>query len=422
MKNPNSRRPWDAATLLVVLIFGAWIVSLFHAPILTDRQDGPLARIAYLFQLPVRGFVRHAEVIGFVFACGAALRVFDACGSVTFLFSWINRRAKGRLLPSLCILVLLLSLAGATIGLSEELVAICALVTPWLRGLGISRLGVAAVLLVATQVGFAAAFANPFNLGIAAQLAKIDSTVDVRYRLICWVALTTEALFLLWYFFGRRALGRAALVISTAAPPHDWRRAVACLVLVATTAMATFGICCRGWDINHLAAALLFASFLTALVVPRKLRDLNASAVRLHILGAQDLFGTATVLALAGSLSLMIADFGWAARLAQKVAGGPTVLQFLGQTVLKLLVPSASSQASLTIPAITNGITENHLRDVCVLTYQLADGLALMLSPSSGVVLGVLATLTVSYRKWLWLVARIYCPLAATSLVLIWLF
>ncbi|MGK2870683.1 MAG: YfcC family protein, partial [Alphaproteobacteria bacterium] len=48
-----------------------------------------------------------------------------------------------------------------------------------------------AIPFVGTQLGFAAAFVNPFTLGIAKGIAEEPLDAGRGYRILCWALLTT---------------------------------------------------------------------------------------------------------------------------------------------------------------------------------------------------------------------------------------
>jgi uncharacterized ion transporter superfamily protein YfcC len=57
-----------------------------------------------------------------------------------------------------------------------------------------------AIPFVGSQVGFATAFLNPFNVGVAQGIAGVDIFSGMGYRAICWVVATTVTIgFLMWW-------------------------------------------------------------------------------------------------------------------------------------------------------------------------------------------------------------------------------
>ena len=71
------------------------------------------------------------------------------------------------------------------------------------------------------------------------------------------------------------------------------------------------------------------------------------------------------------------------------------------QTVLNIFIPSGSAKAALTIPMMAEfsdiiGVS----RQLTVLAFQFGDGITNMITPTSGVLIGVLGVARIPYAKW----------------------
>jgi uncharacterized ion transporter superfamily protein YfcC len=72
------------------------------------------------------------------------------------------------------------------------------------------------------------------------------------------------------------------------------------------------------------------------------------------------------------------------------------------QTVINLLIPSATAKAAVTIPIMAPFCDLIHLsRQAMVLAFQFGDGFTNMLTPTSGVLIGVLGIARIPYGTWL---------------------
>jgi uncharacterized ion transporter superfamily protein YfcC len=71
---------------------------------------------------------------------------------------------------------------------------------PLALALGYDSVVGVAIPFVGSQVGFAAAFLNPFNVGIAQGIAGIPVFSGIGYRLLVWALATGVTIaFLMWY-------------------------------------------------------------------------------------------------------------------------------------------------------------------------------------------------------------------------------
>ena len=79
---------------------------------------------------------------------------------------------------------------------------------------------------------------------------------------------------------------------------------------------------------------------------------------------------------------------------------------YLFQTLLNVLMPSGSAKAALTMPIMSQfadliGVS----RQTTVLAFQFGDGFTNMITPTSGVLIGVLGMARIPYGvwvKWVW--------------------
>jgi uncharacterized ion transporter superfamily protein YfcC len=76
-------------------------------------------------------------------------------------------------------------------------------------------------------------------------------------------------------------------------------------------------------------------------------------------------------------------------------------MMYITQTVINLFMPSGSAKAALTMPMMSQfsdliGLS----RQATVVAFQLGDGFTNMITPTSGVLLGVLSVAKIPYEKW----------------------
>ena len=76
-------------------------------------------------------------------------------------------------------------------------------------------------------------------------------------------------------------------------------------------------------------------------------------------------------------------------------------MMYITQTIINLFMPSGSAKAALTMPMMSQfsdliGVS----RQATVVAFQLGDGFTNMITPSSGVLLGVLSVAKIPYEKW----------------------
>jgi uncharacterized ion transporter superfamily protein YfcC len=130
---------------------------------------------------------------------------------------------------------------------------------------------------------------------------------------------------------------------------------------------------------------------------------------QLFLEGVKDILSAALIVGLAGGiisilengkiidtilygLSQSMKDFG-------KIAS--VGIMYLIQTVINIVIPSGSAKAALTMPIMAPfsdliGVS----RQATVMAFQFGDGFTNMITPTSGVLIGVLGVAKIPYDKW----------------------
>jgi len=75
---------------------------------------------------------------------------------------------------------------------------------------------------------------------------------------------------------------------------------------------------------------------------------------------------------------------------------------YVFQTMINIMIPSGSAKAALTMPIMSQfsdliGVS----RQATVMAYQFGDGFTNMITPTSGVLIGVLGVAKIPFDKWL---------------------
>ena len=77
-------------------------------------------------------------------------------------------------------------------------------------------------------------------------------------------------------------------------------------------------------------------------------------------------------------------------------------VMYVFQTLLNVVMPSGSAKAALTMPIMTQFADQIEVaRQTTVRAFQFGDGFTNMLTPTSGVLIGVLGIARISYGTWL---------------------
>ncbi len=411
------------------------VPSSFH--VIPSQPQGPVA----LMMAPIKGFVEAALIIGFVLIVGGAFAVLQQTEAIDAMIkSIVQAHTRSALVRALLIplFVTMFSLGGATFGMNEEAIPFILIFVPLALALGYDSIVGVSIPFIGSQVGFAAAFLNPFNVGIAQGIAGVPMFSGIGYRLVVWCAATALTIaFLMWYAARvRREPSRSPTFAidqerrsSKGADGEAFtgmtriHRAVLWL-FVLTLAGMVFGVVQYNWFIEEIAALFLVMAIVVGLV-----GRLSADQwVAAFLQGARDLIGTALVIALARGTLVLARD----AHIIDTMLHGLTPLvqsvspvfaaqkMFAIQTVINFFIHSGSGQAALTMPIMAPladlvGVT----RQTAILAFQLGE-LTTPMIPTSGITVGVLALARIPWLTWArWMVPLQLIYLAFALLILV---
>jgi uncharacterized ion transporter superfamily protein YfcC len=387
-----------------------------------------------LLNLPFEGLVSGDKfgsavgIVAFLLVLGGSFGVLMRTGAVDrTLTAFVARfqHSAAFLIPGLFVLF---SLGGAVFGMGEETIPFVLLLVPVFARIGLNAFCVVLVTYVATQIGFATSWMNPFSVIVAQGVAGLPPVSGAGLRVAMWSLFTAigAVLALRYALASRRApVVLAAQQSAILGEPASRADIGVMLVLLATMIWVIFGVTQRQYFLPELAAqffAMALVAGFIAWLGRRPGLDANALADAFRE-GAAQMLPVVLVVALAKALILLLGgtDPGQASvlntllyQLAHALEGLPAALAALLmlalQSAINFLVPSGSGQAALTMPIMAPlGDLLGVSRQVSVLAFQLGDGLTNLIVPTSAVLMGVLGAARIDWLVWarfimLWMV------------------
>ncbi len=391
---------------------------------------------------PITGFKARAQVIAFVLLIGAAFGVLLATGAIDrALVRGVTLLGEGRIrLLVIPASMVLFSAGGAIFGMGESTIAFVLVTIPLAIRLGYDTITGICICYLASQVGFAGAFYNPFTIGIAQSIAELPYPSGLGFRIVVWaVVTTTAAVFVMWWAarvqrdpsrsptyaldeHWRRRLGRRA---ETDPSPLRLREWLVVLVAIGTLAFSGIGVAVWDWYIDEMAALFVVSGLLGGWLggfrvgrIATEFKDGAASMIEPALIIALSA-GVLEVLRQGQVLDTVLMAI--AAPLEELVQPLAATLIMCGQAVVNFFVPSGSGQAALTMPVMTPLCDILGLdRQVGVLAFQFGDGFGNMLIPTSAVLMGVLGAARVPWSvwiRWVWKLILLLHVIAAFMLL-----
>ena len=376
-----------------------------------------------LFISPLKGFVEAALIIGFILIVGGAFNVLaetDAINSLINKLAVAHRSSSFLQKMFIPVLFFMFSLGGATFGMNEEIIPFVLILVPICLALGYDSIIGVAIPLVGAHVGFASAYLNPFNVGIAQGIADVPLFSGIGYRVICWLISTFVAIgFLLYYM---RKLSRKPEIspmynednerrknehfdnLYNTTNHFSVRQKLVLLTFALSLVLIVIGVIYLGWYIEEIAAVFFIMGIAAGIIGGLK----SDALIKSFITGAKDLVGTALIVALARA-TLVISRDGHIIdtvlyNLSPYIQSSSPIFasqkMFIVQSIINFFVHSGSGQAALTMPIMAPladlaGVT----RQTSILAFQLGEYTNIII-PTSAVTMGALSMAKVPWEKW----------------------
>jgi uncharacterized ion transporter superfamily protein YfcC len=383
-----------------------------------------------IFIAPLKGFVEAAVIIGFVLIVGGAFNILaktDAVNSLIHKLAKAHKTSKLLQKTFIPVLLIMFSLGGATFGMNEEIIPFVLIIVPICLALGYDSIVGVAIPLIGAHIGFASAFLNPFNVGIAQGIAEVPLFSGIGYRVICWAISTAAAIiFLMWYVkkitanpekspVFKEDEERRLLLKNESTNRNEnvlsFRHKIVLFTFALSLILLVIGVVHFKWFIEEIAAMFFIMGILTGIIGGLKSDEIIKSFVD----GAKDLVGTALIIALARATLVISRDGQIIDTLLYKLSpfvqsSSPVFASqkmFLVQAVINFFVHSGSGQAALTMPIMAPlsdlaGIS----RQTAILAFQFGEYTNIII-PTSAVTMGALSMARVSWEKW----AKVVLPL-----------
>ena len=393
-------------------------------------EGGGIGFLNYAFEGLVSGskWGSAIGVIAFILLTGGAFGIIMRTGAIHNGILALIEKTKNMEALFIPLMFVLFSLGGAIFGMGEEAIAFCIVLLPLMYALGYDAITTVLVTYVATQIGFAASWMNPFSIAIAQGIADIPLMSGAEFRYGLWFVLTLFGM-VFTMRYAKRIKANPELSPSyhsdlevkakqqNTAQEHSHYTGVDTLILLAFFAglgWIIWGVTTREYYIPEIASQFFTIGLVIAV--------LGILGGRLTVNGAADAFKQGAAELLPAALIVGMAK-GIVLVLGGDNPETPSVLntllhysgQALGdlpawlsawamlalQSVFNFFVASGSGQAALTMPLIAPladlvGLS----RQIAVLAFQLGDGLTNIIIPTSAALIGCLGVVRLDWTLW----------------------
>lgn len=355
-------------------------------------------------------------VMMFIIITGGAFGIIMKTGAINNgVLALIGKTQKLEFL-FIPILFLLFSLGGAIFGMGEEAIAFCIVLLPLMKAIGYDGITTVMATYVATQIGFATSWMNPFSVAIAQGIAGVPLMSGMGFRIIMWSIFTLVGLIFTMRYAAKikQAPDTSKQTDIQAKTNYTNTDSVILLLFFAAIVWVIWGVMAKGYYIPEIASQFFTMGCVIGIfAVLSKRLNVNQVADSFKK-GAQDLLPAAMIVGMAKGIVIIMGGDNAAEpsvlntilhHAGQVVGGLPQELSalfmFVFQSVFNFFIASGSGQAALTMPLMAPlsdlvGVS----RQVAVLAFQLGDGLTNIIIPTSASLIGCLGVAKIDWLVW----------------------
>lgn len=403
-----------------------------HANVWGTEDFKGFGVLNYVFEGLVTGdkWGSAVGIVAFILVIGGAFGIILRTGAVDAGILAMIKKTKGNEILVIPILFALFSLGGAVFGMAEETIPFAMIVIPLVIAMGYDALTGVAITFVASQVGNATSWMNPFGVAVAQGIAGVPVFSGATFRIVMWVICTIAGAGYT-YVYARKIKKNPKLSMSYDTDGYfrdklkeqenikgDFNIGHKLVLLTVGLGIVwiVWGVVKYQYYIPEIASQFFVMGLVAGVIgVMFKLNDMRVNDIASSFQrGAADLAGTALVVGMAKGVLLVLGGSNPSDAtvlntilhsVGSSLKGLPGALSawfmYVFQSIFNFFVTSNSGQAALTMPILAPlsdivGVS----RQVATLAYQLGSGFADAIVPTSACLMGVLGVAKVDWTKW----------------------
>lgn len=422
----------DAFVILFGILLLVWITSFFVPSGTFERMDGGKGLVipnsfafienAYvgfldLFLSIQEGFIVSANLIFLVIIMGGTIAVIESVGTTDAGVHALVNKTKGKK-------YLLVVIVSTTFGLisaigvgSNAVIAFIPLGIILAKALKLDAIAGISIVYLGYFCGSAAAVFDPITLGVAQEIAGLPIFSGLWLRIVVFIGLISLTIVYTNMYIkkisndptkslmGEQFYSDAVEKDREEVIGFNLTHKILIIFFILCIGIFVVGSLTMGWGINELAAVFIINAVGSAIIARITPNDF----VRSFMKGAKGILYGALIIGIARSITILMENAQildtFVHYLSIPLGEMGTVFgalaMFLFNLIFNLLVPSGSGQAAIVMPLLTPlADTLDLTRQTAVIAFKLGDGITNIITPTSGVLMAVLAIGGVSWSKW----------------------
>lgn len=363
------------------------------------------------------GIVKSASTITFMLIIGGAFEVITSTGALTALCKKLSKTFSKHKYAVIPVFLTLFSIFGFTMGMSSEVMIFVPIGITLALFIGLDKVTGTAMIALGAAVGFTAGILNPFNVGVAQDIAELPLFSGMAYRIVILVILLAATSAYIIIYAKKVAANPEKSVIYGIQEDTEYtfedvsdsisKSQIAVLVIMAAGfGILIYGLSKKGWYFEEMSGLFIFMGIACGLVSgygPSRIAKEFGNGAKGIVVGCLIIGIARTVEVILSDAKILDTIVYGIVNIVNVMPGSiKAVGMFICQSLINCVIVSGTGQAAVTMPLMVPvsdlvGIS----RQTAVLAFQLGDGFSNSVLPMSSSLMGYLAVSKIPYSKWL---------------------
>lgn len=369
-----------------------------------DKSEVTTTGFLGFFASFYRGCVDAADIIFVIFCCCGTFGIMVKTGAFHAGIGTVLKKLGGKEIMLVPVIMLIFGVGGSVFGMASEFYGFYPLIVGLGVALGYDAMFGFAIIAVGEFVGFMGATLNPYSVGIAQKISEVPLYSGTGYRVICFIVFMSISVFYVMRY-GRRIRKNPELSVVRGehninsfdrADLVDYKfgrqDAFVLLDVLVVLVILMIGLIKLEWGYPELCGLFLIMSMVAAGICrwsPNKWCTEFIDSAKTVVWGCM-LTGVAKaiVVVMQDAQILDTVIYGLSNLLKNAPGALSAQLMLIVQTLINFFIPSATGQASATMPIMSQlsdliGVS----RQTAVLAFHFGDGLTNIFWPTADIVI-----------------------------------
>lgn len=373
----------------------------------------------YIFKAIPNGLTSSAAMMFVVLMVAGCIEIYQQTGSIDmFIAQLLKKSDKWGSEKILVMIMIMFGCLGGFLGWNEQIVPFIPIIISLCLAMGYDVMTGIACSAMIDMISFAVSPSSVYTVGISHEIAELPMFSGFGFRLALLVVF--DAIIIAYVLrYARKVKANPELSYMNGIDDSEFRidysqflekkmtvnQKLSLVVFAGTFVAAIIGVSQKGWSMNDLAAAFLFAGVLGGLICKKDANEIIDGFIK----GAKAGLGPALVIGLARGIQWILTEGRAIDPIIDALSkplgsmgmyATPIAVMFI-ITLFNGLIGSGSAKAMALMPILiplADLVGMN--RQIMVLTFQFGDGLTNVLWFTSGTLLMFLTIAKIPLKRW----------------------